>query len=162
RHDLAQLRALQDWFLKYELKTVPNVAEVASVGGMVKQYQVVLDPVRLRAYNLPQGSVVAAIQRANQEKGGSVLELGEAEYMVRASGYLQSLDDFRKIPLVTTAGGVSVRLGDVADLQVGPEMRRGISELDGQGEAAGGVIDAQRSERARDHRRRQGEARGAA
>jgi len=140
RHDLAQLRALQDWFLKYELKTVPNVAEVASVGGMVKQYQVVLDPDRLRAYNLPQGSVVAAIQRANQEIGGSVLELGEAEYMVRASGYLQSLDDFRKIPLVTTAGGVSVRLGDVADLQVGPEMRRGISELDGQGEAAGGVI----------------------
>ena len=140
RHDLAQLRALQDWFLKYELKTVPNVAEVASVGGMVKQYQVVLDPDRLRAYHLPQGSVIAAIQRANQEKGGSVLELGEAEYMVRASGYLQSLDDFRKIPLVTTAGGVSVRLGDVADLQVGPEMRRGISELDGQGEAAGGVI----------------------
>ncbi|HEX5059405.1 MAG TPA: efflux RND transporter permease subunit, partial [Kofleriaceae bacterium] len=139
-HDLAQLRALQDWFLKYELKTVPNVAEVASVGGMVKQYQIVLDPDRLRAYNLPHGDIVEAIERANQESGGSVIELGEAEYMVRASGYLQSLDDFRKIPLMTTSAGVSVRLGDVARVQVGPEMRRGISELDGEGEATGGVI----------------------
>jgi Cu(I)/Ag(I) efflux system membrane protein CusA/SilA len=140
RHDLAQLRALQDWFLKYELKTVPNVAEVASVGGMVKQYQIVLDPDRLRAYNLPHGRIVEAIKRANQESGGSVLELGEAEYVVRASGYLQSLDDFRNIPLMTTSVGVSVRLGDVARVQVGPEMRRGISELDGEGEATGGVI----------------------
>ncbi|NMG29953.1 efflux RND transporter permease subunit [Aromatoleum evansii] len=140
QHDLAQLRALQDWFLKYELKAVPNVAEVASIGGMVKQYQVVLDPDKLRAYNLPHGTVVDAIQKANQENGGSVLELGEAEYMVRASGYLQSLDDFRKIPLMTTDAGVSVRLGNVARMQVGPEMRRGISELDGEGEVAGGVI----------------------
>jgi Cu(I)/Ag(I) efflux system membrane protein CusA/SilA len=140
QHDLAELRALQDWFLKYELKTVPNVAEVASVGGMVKQYQVVLDPDRLRAYNLTHGKVVEAIQNANQENGGSVLELGEAEYMVRASGYLKSLDDFRKIPLMTTDAGVSVRLGDVARIQVGPEMRRGIGELDGEGEVAGGVI----------------------
>ena len=140
QHDLAQLRTLQDWFLKYELKTVPNVAEVASVGGMVKQYQVVLDPDKLRAYNLPQGKVVDAIQKANQETGGSVLELGEAEYMVRASGYLKSLEDFQKIPLLTTAAGVSVRLGDVARIQIGPEMRRGIGELDGQGEATGGVI----------------------
>jgi Cu(I)/Ag(I) efflux system membrane protein CusA/SilA len=139
-HDLAQLRALQDWFLKYELKTVPNVAEVATVGGMVKQYQVVLDPDRLRAFGLWHGEVVAAIGRANQEAGGSVLELGEAEYMVRAAGYLQSLDDFRKIPLRTTPAGVSVRLGDVARVQLGPEMRRGISELDGEGEAVGGVI----------------------
>jgi Cu(I)/Ag(I) efflux system membrane protein CusA/SilA len=139
-HDLAQLRALQDWFLKYELKTVPNVAEVATVGGMVKQYQIVLDPDRLRAYNLPHGDVVEAIERANQESGGSVLELGEAEYMVRASGYLQTLDDFRRIPLMTTSAGVSVRLGDVARVQLGPEMRRGISELDGEGEATGGVI----------------------
>jgi len=139
-HDLSQLRALQDWFLKYELKTVPNVAEVATVGGMVKQYQIVLDPDRLRAYNLPHGSVIDAIERANQESGGSVLELGEAEYMVRASGYLESLEDFRKIPLVTTSSGVSVRLGDVARVQVGPEMRRGIGELDGEGEATGGVI----------------------
>jgi Cu(I)/Ag(I) efflux system membrane protein CusA/SilA len=138
--DAGQLRALQDWFLKYELKTVPNVAEVASVGGMVRQYQVLLDPDRLAAYAIPHGKVVDAIQKANQEAGGSVLELGEAEYMVRASGYLQSLDDFRKIPLATTDAGVSVRLGDVARIQVGPEMRRGIGELDGEGEATGGVI----------------------
>src|SRR3982751_3261312 len=100
--DLSQLRALQDWFLKYELKTVPNVAEVASIGGMVRQYQIVLDPDRLRAYNIPHMKVVEAVQKANQETGGSVLELGEAEYMVRASGYLKTLDDFRKIPLTTT------------------------------------------------------------
>ena len=93
--DLSQLRALQDWFLKYELKTVPNVSEVASIGGMVRQYQVVLDPDKLRAYNIPQSRVIEAIGKANQEAGGSVLELGEAEYMVRASGYLKSLDDFR-------------------------------------------------------------------
>ncbi len=140
KHDLSQLRALQDWFLKYELKTVPNVAEVATVGGMVKQYQVVLDPDQLRAYNLPHGAIVAAIERANQESGGSVLELGEAEYMVRASGYLKTLDDFRTIPLMTTSAGVSVLLGDVAHVQLGPEMRRGIGELDGQGEATGGVV----------------------
>src|SRR6266480_5045121 len=140
RMDLSQLRALQDWFLKYELKAVTNVSEVASVGGMVKQYQIVLDPVRLRAFNIPQAKVIEAVQRGNQETGGSVLELGEAEYMVRASGYLQSLDDFRKVPLTTTDAGVSVRLGDVARVQLGPEMRRGIGELDGEGEAAGGVI----------------------
>jgi len=138
--DAGQLRALQDWFLKYELKTVPNVAEVASVGGMVRQYQVVLDPDKLATYGIPHTQVVEAIQKANQEAGGSVLELGEAEYMVRASGYLQSLDDFRQVPLVTTDAGVSVRLGDVARIQMGPEMRRGIGELDGEGEAAGGVI----------------------
>src|SRR5207244_4318133 len=126
--------------LKYELKTVPNVAEVASVGGMVRQYQIVIDPDKLAAYRIPLTKVSDAIQKANQESGGSVLELGEAETMVRASGYLQSLDDFRKIPLMTTAAGVSVRLGDVARIQVGPEMRRGIGELDGQGEATGGVI----------------------
>ncbi len=138
--DAGQLRALQDWFLKFELKTVPNVAEVASVGGMVRQYQILLDPDKLAAYGIPHTKVVEAIQRSNQEAGGSVLELGEAEYVVRASGYLQSLDDFRKVPLVSTAAGVSVRLGDVARIQVGPEMRRGIGELDGEGEAAGGVI----------------------
>ncbi|AIY39465.1 Cobalt-zinc-cadmium resistance protein CzcA; Cation efflux system protein CusA [Collimonas arenae] len=138
--DLSQLRALQDWFLKYELKTVPNVSEVASIGGMVRQYQIVLDPAKLRAYNIPQSRVIDAVQKANQETGGSVLELGEAEYMVRASGYLKSLDDFRKIPLMTTEAGVSVRVGDVARVQVGPEMRRGIAELNGEGEVAGGVI----------------------
>ena len=138
--DISQLRALQDWFLKYELKTVANVAEVATIGGMVRQYQIVLDPNRLAAYQLSHSRVVDAIKNANQESGGSVIELGEAEYMVRASGYLQSLDDFRKVPLMTTDSGVSVRLGDVARIQVGPEMRRGIGELDGEGEAVGGVI----------------------
>ena len=138
--DAGQLRALQDWFLKYELKTVANVAEVATVGGMVRQYQVVLDPDKLAAYGIPHGSVIDALRKANQEAGGSVLELGEAEYVVRASGLLASLDDFRKIPLTANAAGVSVRLGDVARIQVGPEMRRGIGELDGEGEATGGVI----------------------
>jgi Cu(I)/Ag(I) efflux system membrane protein CusA/SilA len=137
--DLSQLRALQDWFLKFELKAVPNVSEVASIGGMVRQYQVVLDPDQLRAFGVPHAKVIAAIKGANQETGGAVLELGEAEYMVRASGYLQSLDDFRKIPLLTTAAGVSVRLGDVARIQLGPEMRRGVAELNGEGEVAGGV-----------------------
>lgn len=140
KQDAGQLRALQDWFLKFELKTVPNVAEVASVGGMVRQYQILLDPDKLAAYNIAHTKVVEAIQKSNQEAGGSVLELGEAEYVVRASGYLKSLDDFRKIPLVSTAAGVSVRLGDVARIQLGPELRRGIGELDGEGEAAGGVI----------------------
>ena len=138
--DAGQLRALQDWFLKFELKTVPNVAEVASVGGMVRQYQIVLDPDKLAAYGIAHTKVVEAIQKSNQEAGGSVLELGEAEYMVRASGYLQTLDDFRRVPLTSTAAGVSVRLGEVARIQIGPEMRRGIGELDGEGEAVGGVI----------------------
>jgi len=140
RMDLSQLRALQDWFLKFELKTVANVAEVASIGGMVRQYQIVLQPDKLRAYNITHGKVIDAVRRANQETGGSVLELGEAEYMVRASGYLQSLEDFRKIPLTTSDAGVPVRLGDVAHIQIGPEMRRGIAELNGEGEVAGGVI----------------------
>ncbi|GAB2740154.1 CusA/CzcA family heavy metal efflux RND transporter [Melaminivora jejuensis] len=139
KNDLAQLRALQDWFLKFEFKSLPNVAEVASVGGMVKQYQVVLDPVKLASYGLSQEQVRAALVAANQETGGSVLELSGAEYMVRASGYLKTLDDFRAVPLVAR-GGVPVRLGDVATLQIGPEMRRGIAELDGEGEVAGGVV----------------------
>ncbi|WP_228893952.1 efflux RND transporter permease subunit [Pseudoduganella aquatica] len=138
--DLSQLRALQDWFLKYELKAVANVSEVASVGGMVRQYQIVLNPDQLRAYRIPHGKVIEAVQRANQESGGSVLELGEAEYMVRSSGYLQSLEDFRQIPLTASDAGVPVRLGDVANIQLGPEMRRGIAELNGEGEVAGGVI----------------------
>src|SRR3954470_463625 len=133
RHDLGELRALQDRFLKYELKTVPNVAEVASVGGMVRQYQVVLFPDKLRAYGISHNRVIDAVQKANRETGGSVLEMGEAEYMVRASGYLKTLDDFRAIPLMTTEAGISVRVGDVARIQVGPEMRRGIAELNGEG-----------------------------
>ncbi len=139
-HDASQLRALQDWFLKYELKTVPNVAEVASIGGMVRQYQIVLDPDKMATYRIANTQVVDAIQKANQESGGSVLELGEAEYVVRASGYLTSLEDFRNVPLRTNEAGVPVRLGDVARIQLGPEMRRGIGELDGEGEATGGVI----------------------
>ena len=140
RLDISQLRALQDWFLKYELKSVPNVAEVATLGGAVRQYQVVLDPDRLRAFGITHRAVIEAIRGANQEAGGSVLELGEAEYAVRATGYLKSLDDFRLIPLRTNATGVPVLLGDVAHLQVGPELRRGIAELDGQGEVTGGII----------------------
>ncbi|HPU54434.1 MAG TPA: CusA/CzcA family heavy metal efflux RND transporter, partial [Burkholderiaceae bacterium] len=139
RNDLSQLRTLQDWFLKYELKSLPNVAEVASVGGMVRQYQVVLDPARLAAYGVTHARVREALMAANQETGGAVLELAEVEYMVRADGYLKSLADFREIPLSTRAG-VPVRLGDVATVQVGPEMRRGIAELDGEGEVAGGVV----------------------
>ena len=139
-HDLAQLRALQDWLLKYELKSVPNVAEVATVGGMVRQYQIVLDPDRLRAYGIPHAEVIEAVERANRETGGSVLELGEAEYMVRSPGYLKSLDDFRNILLRASPRGTPVLLADVATIQVGPEMRRGIAELDGEGEVAGGII----------------------
>jgi copper/silver efflux system protein len=140
RHDLGQLRALQDWFLKYELKSIPNVAEVASVGGMVRQYQIVLYPERLRAYGIPHSKVIAAVQAANRETGGSVLELGEAEYMVRATGYLKTLDDFGAIPLMTSESGTPVMLKDVARIQVGPEMRRGIAELGGEGEVAGGIV----------------------
>ncbi len=140
RHDLSQLRSLQDWFLRYELKTVPGVAEVASIGGMVRQYQVVLDPTKLAGYGVTHQQAVEAIRRANQEAGGSVLEMGEAEYMVRASGYLKTLDDFRAIPLRAAAGGVPIRLGDIATVQLGPEMRRGVAELNGQGEVAGGVV----------------------
>ena len=139
-HDLAGLRSLQDWFLRYELKTIPGIAEVASVGGMVKQYQVVLDPFRMASFGVTHAEIVSAIQSANQESGGSIVEMGEAEYMVRASGYLGSLNDFRAIPLRTTVGGVPVTLGDVATIQIGPELRRGIAELDGEGEVAGGII----------------------
>jgi Cu(I)/Ag(I) efflux system membrane protein CusA/SilA len=138
--DISQLRALQDWFLKYELKSVPNVAEVASLGGLVKQYQVVLDPDRMRGLGLTIDKVKSAIRDSNNETGGSVLELGEAEYAVRATGYLKSLDDFRSVPVGLGPGGTPVLLGDVARVQIGPEIRRGISELDGKGEAVGGII----------------------
>ena len=139
-HDLAGLRSLQDWFLRYELKTIPGIAEVASVGGMVKQYQVVLEPYRMASLGVTHAEIVSAIQAANQEAGGSIVEMGEAEYMVRASGYLGDLDDFRAIPLRAVSGGVPVTLGDVATIQVGPELRRGIAELNGEGEVAGGII----------------------
>lgn len=150
RHDLSQLRGLQDWFLRYELKTVTGVAEVASIGGMVKQYQVLLDPVKLAAYGVTHQQAVQAIRQANQESGGSVLEMAEAEYMVRASGYLKTLDDFRAIPLKTASGGVPVRLGDVATIQIGPEMRRGIAELNGEGDVAGGVVILRSGKNARE------------
>ncbi len=138
--DISQLRALQDWFLKYELKSVADVAEVASIGGFVKQYQVVLDPDRLRAFGITIPRVVQALKDNNNEAGGAVLELGEAEYAVRATGYLKTLDDFRAVPVGLGANGTPVLLGDVARVQLGPEIRRGVSELDGQGEAVGGVI----------------------
>ncbi|MFA5970015.1 MAG: efflux RND transporter permease subunit [Sphingomonas sp.] len=140
RNDLAQLRSLQDWFLRYELKTIPGVSEVAAVGGMVRQYQVVLDPDKLIAYGVTQQAVIDAIQRGNQETGGSVVEQAEAEYIVRASGYLANLDDFRALPIRAAAGGVPVTLADVATVQVGPDMRRGVAELNGKGEVAGGII----------------------
>ena len=139
-HDLSGLRSLQDWFLRYELKTILGIAEVASVGGMVRQYQIVLDPYRMASFGVTHAEIVRAIQASNQETGGSVVEMAEAEYMVRASGYLTSLDDFRQIPLRAVGAGVPVTLGDVATIQVGPEMRRGIAELNGQGEVAGGIV----------------------
>ena len=140
QYDTSQLRALQDWFLKYELKSVPDVAEVASVGGLVKQYQIVLDPDRLRALGVTIDRVKQALRNSNNETGGSVLDLGEAEYAVRATGYLKNLDDFRNVPVGLGAGGTPIMLGEVARIQIGPEIRRGISELDGKGEAVGGVI----------------------
>lgn len=139
-HDLAQLRSLQDWFLKYELQTVAGVSEVATIGGMVKQYQVVLDPDSLRAYGLTLAKVKRAIQRGNQETGGSVLELAEAEYMVRATGYVNELEDLRRIPLGMNDRGTPILLEDVAQVRLGPQMRRGVAELDGEGEVVGGVI----------------------
>jgi Cu(I)/Ag(I) efflux system membrane protein CusA/SilA len=139
RNDLSQLRALQDWFLRYELKALPNVAEVATVGGMVRQIQVVMDPMKLAAFGVTQSQVKQALMMGNQETGGSVLELAETEYMVRASGYLKTLDDFRAVPLANRMG-VPVQLGQVATVQMGPEMRRGIAELDGEGEVAGGIV----------------------
>ena len=140
RHDLAELRSLQDWFLKYELQTVEGVAEVATVGGMVRQYQVVVDPDKLRAFGITLARLKLAIQQGNQETGGSVIEMGEAEYMVRASGYVQGTDDLAAIPLGVNEQGTPLLLADVADIRVGPQMRRGIADLDGEGEVVGGVI----------------------
>ena len=138
--DLAQLRALQDWFLKFELQTVAGVSEVATIGGMVKQYQVIVDPDRLRAYGLPISAVKYAIERGNQETGGRIIEMAEAEYMVRANGYIKSIEDLERIPLRVTEGGTPLLLGDIAEIRLGPELRRGIGELNGEGEAVGGVI----------------------
>lgn len=139
KHSLADLRALQDWTLKFELKTVPDVAEVASVGGMVRQFQVVLNPQSLRALNITQQQVVDALQRANQAGGGALLEMGEAEYMVRTTGYLRQLADFDQV-LVAERDGVPIMLPQVAEVRLGPELRRGVAELNGEGEVAGGII----------------------
>ena len=138
--DISELRAIQDWFLKYELQTAPGVAEVATVGGMVRQYQVVLNPNRLRSYGIPISRVKAAIQQGNLEVGGSVIERAEAEYMVRTTGYIESLDDLRNIPLGLSARGTPILLKEVADIRLGPQMRRGIAELDGEGEVVGGIV----------------------
>jgi len=150
RHDLAQLRSLQDWFLKFELQALEGVAEVATVGGMVKQYQVVVDPLRLRGYGIPLMMVEEAIRKGNQEVGGSVIEMAEAEYMVRATGYVKSIADLEQIPIMVSKEGTPVLLRDVAEVRLGPEMRRGIGELDGEGEAVGGVIVMRDGENARD------------
>ena len=140
RHDLAELRSLQDWFLRYELQSVEGVSEVAAIGGMVRQYQVVVDPDKLRAYNIPLSMVREAIQSGNMETGGRVIEMAEAEYMIRATGYIDSLEDLEAIPVRTTEGGVPIRIRDIARVQFGPDLRRGIGELNGEGEAVGGVI----------------------
>lgn len=140
KHDLAQLTSLQDWFLKFQLQTVPGVAEVATAGGMVKQYQVVVNPDKLRAYGITLAQVKKAIQDGNHETGGALVELAEAEYMVRASGYIKSIKDLLQIPLATDKNGTPVQLKDVAEVRMGPQIRRGVTELDGQGETVGGVI----------------------
>jgi len=139
-HNLAELRSIQDWFLKFELQTVAGVSEVATVGGMVKQYQVVVDPNKLRAFEIPLDHVRMAIARANQEAGASVIEMAEAEYMVRASGYLQSVEDINSIPLGLNQQGTPLLLGDIAEVELGPQMRRGIAELNGEGEVVGGIV----------------------
>jgi Cu(I)/Ag(I) efflux system membrane protein CusA/SilA len=150
QHDLAQLRSLQDWFLKFELQALDGVAEVATIGGMVKQYQVVVDPLRLRGYGISLMMVEEAIRAGNQEVGGSVIEIAEAEYMVRATGYVRSIADLERIPVMTTDAGTPVLIRDVAEVRLGPEMRRGIGELDGEGEAVGGVIVMRNGDNARD------------
>ncbi|WP_273008963.1 efflux RND transporter permease subunit [Spongiibacter tropicus] len=140
QHDISQLRSLQDWFLKYELQTVPGVSEVSALGGMVKQYQVKVNPEKLRAFSIPLSLIQMAIQRGNQEVGASVVEMAEAEYMVRASGYIQSIDDLANIPLGLDVNGTPLLLKDVADIELGPQMRRGIAELNGEGEVVGGIV----------------------
>src|SRR5258708_5859302 len=138
--DLAELRSIQDWYLKYQLASVNGVSEVASVGGFVKQYQVTVDPARLRAYNLSIAEVGMAIQRSNGEVGGRSIELAEKEFMLRVRGYLERLEDLRKVAVGFGPNGVPILLGDVANVQLGPDMRRGIAELNGEGETVGGLV----------------------
>lgn len=140
QHDLSELRSLQDWFLKYELQTVPGVSEVAPIGGMVKQYQVKVDPDKLRAYGIPLSHIEMAIKRGNQEVGASVIEMAEAEYMVRATGYIENQQDLSNIPLGVNDQGTPLLLKDVAAIGLGPQMRRGVAELNGEGETVGGIV----------------------
>ncbi len=140
QHDISQLRSIQDWFLKYELQTVPGVSEVASLGGMVKQYQVTVDPEKLRAYGIPLAHIQMAIKQGNQEVGASVIEMAEAEYMVRANGYIQQSQDLENIPLGLNSKGIPLLLKNVAEITIGPQMRRGIAELNGEGETVGGIV----------------------
>ena len=140
KNDISQLRSLQDWFLKYELQTVPGVSEVSALGGMVKQYQVKVDPEKLRAYGIPLSHIQMAIKRGNQEVGASVIEMAEAEYMVRATGYISSKQDIETIPLGVNENGTPLLVRDIADVQLGPQMRRGIAELNGEGETVGGIV----------------------
>jgi len=140
KHDISQLRSLQDWFLKYELQAVPGVSEVAALGGMVKQYQVKVNPDKLRAFGIPLSHIQMAIKRGNQEIGASVVEMAEAEYMVRATGYIKNANDLGNIPLGVNENGTPLLLKNVAEIGVGPQMRRGIAELNGEGETVGGIV----------------------
>lgn len=140
RHDLAQLRSIQDWYLRYPLQTVDGVAEVASIGGYVKQYQIEVDPNALLNYHIPLSKVKTAIQRSNSDVGGKLIEMAETEYMVRGLGYIQSLDDIRSIAVSVTEDGTPIRLADIANIHYGPDLRRGLAELNGEGEVAGGIV----------------------
>ncbi|MCU7810590.1 MAG: efflux RND transporter permease subunit, partial [Candidatus Thiodiazotropha sp. (ex Notomyrtea botanica)] len=140
RHDLSELRSLQDWFLKFELQSVSGVSEVATVGGMIKQYQIVLSPEKMRALGIPLSKVITAVKRANHEVGGSVIEQGEAELMLRTRGYLKSVQDIRHIPIDIAEGSIPILLQDIAHIQIGPEMRRVVADLDGMGEVTGGIV----------------------
>ncbi len=140
QYDLAGLRSIQDWYLRYPLQTVPGVSEVASVGGFVKQYQVEVDPNVLLAYDIPLSKVRHAIRRSNQDVGGRLVEMAETEYMVRGLGYIQGIEDLKQIPVGVDARGTPIRLEDVANIHLGPELRRGVAELDGEGEVAGGIV----------------------
>src|SRR5437762_9311535 len=136
---LAELRSMQDWYLKYQLTAVEGVSEVASIGGFVKQYQVTVDPTRLRAYNLSIGDVAMAVRKSNGEVGGRSIEMAEKEFILRVRGYIQGIEDLKKVAVGLGAGGVPILLGEIANVQLGPDMRRGIAELNGAGETVGGI-----------------------
>lgn len=151
KHSLQEMRSYQDWYLKYGLSTVPGVAEVASIGGYVKQYQITVDPVKLQGYNVSISEIEMAVKNGNSDAGGEVIEMGEMEFMIRGLGYIKSIDDIKSIPVKMNMGiGAPVRIGDIANVTLGPEMRRGVAELDGQGEAAGGIIVMRHGENARE------------